>query len=102
MVRDALLGISELIAGFALIIGSDACSRFTNWTDRTTCMLFGDGAGAVVLASSSGKKGILASWLKADGDLGKNIAMPGGGSRDPELEKVRVEHSHGQTWVVGK
>jgi 3-oxoacyl-[acyl-carrier-protein] synthase III len=47
---------------YALVIGSDACSRFTNWTDRSTCLLFGDGAGAVVLGPSRRNR-ILTSFI---------------------------------------
>src|SRR6266536_2783823 len=56
----------------ALVIGSDALSRLLNWQDRTTCILFGDGAGAVVLrASENGRGGILSTKLRTDGTYAK-------------------------------
>ncbi|NLC77441.1 MAG: ketoacyl-ACP synthase III [Clostridia bacterium] len=68
----------------ALVIGGDALSRITNWSDRSTCVLFGDGAGAVVLeAVADPGNGILGSYLRADGGGGHLLHMPGGGSRCP-------------------
>ena len=51
----------------ALVIGSETFSRILDWEDRTTCVLFGDGAGAVVIAGQDGERGILSSSLHADG-----------------------------------
>jgi len=67
-----------------LLVGADALTKYLDWTDRGTCILFGDGAGAVVLEASEGNNGVLSSWLTAEGSLGKHLVMPGGGSRDPE------------------
>ena len=74
-----------------LVLGSDALSRLLNWEDRTTCILFGDGAGAVVLgASENGNRGILSTRLRTDGSYVKTLYVPGGGSRRPaNLETVR-------------
>jgi 3-oxoacyl-[acyl-carrier-protein] synthase-3 len=66
----------------ALIIGSEVLSSITDWQDRNTCVLFGDGAGAAVLAAvNSG--GILSTYLGSDGSLGDLLMLPGGGSRNP-------------------
>ena len=75
----------------ALVIGADVMSRIVNWTDRSTCVLFGDGAGAVLLAPALGKHGILSTHIHSDGSLSDLIAVPGGGSADPPSEQVLVE-----------
>jgi len=72
-----------------LVVGADTPTKYLNWQDRGTCILFGDAAGAVVLSPSKDDSGILASWLKAEGALGKYLIMPGGGSRDPEEKNGR-------------
>lgn len=59
----------------ALIVGSEVCSRILDWNDRTTCVLFGDGAGAVVLTQSD-TPGILSSHLHADGSYSQILAAP--------------------------
>jgi len=80
----------------ALVIGSDALSRLLNWKDRGTCILFGDGAGAVVLgASHDGAHGILSARLRTDGSYVKTLYVPAGGSLKPaSLESVKKnEHT---------
>ena len=67
-----------------LVVGADTLTKDLNWQDRGTCILFGDGAGAVVLTPSKDDSGFLASWLKSEGHLGGNLIMRGAGSRDPE------------------
>ncbi|MBN2058178.1 MAG: ketoacyl-ACP synthase III [Candidatus Saganbacteria bacterium] len=69
-----------------LVVGADTLTKYLDWSDRGTCILFGDGAGAVVLTATDSGAGILASWLKAEGDLGHHLIMRGAGSRDPELK----------------
>lgn len=65
-----------------LVVGSEVLSRITDWKDRNTCILFGDGAGAAVLAQvNSG--GILSGYLGSDGTQGELLMLPGGGSRHP-------------------
>lgn len=64
----------------ALVIGSETLSRITDWTDRTTCVLFGDGAGAVIL-TASGKPGIISSHLHADGKYKDLLSVPAGISK---------------------
>jgi 3-oxoacyl-[acyl-carrier-protein] synthase-3 len=74
-----------------LVVGSEVMSAILDWTDRSTCILFGDGAGAVVLGPSEGDRGILSTHLHADGNLGDLICVPGGGSRTPPSEKMLSE-----------
>ncbi len=66
-----------------LLVGAEVLSRFTDWEDRTTCILFGDGAGAVVIQRQPGKHGILSTHLHSDGALGDLIRVPAGGSQHP-------------------
>ena len=66
----------------ALVIGAEVLSGFIDWTDRSTCVLFGDGAGACVMAPVS-RGGILATDMGSDGSAGDLLYMPGGGSKYP-------------------
>lgn len=66
-----------------LVIGAEELSKITDYTDRTTCVLFGDGAGAAVLQPSDGKRGIAQTLIKSDGRLTDLLIMPAGGSRRP-------------------
>jgi 3-oxoacyl-[acyl-carrier-protein] synthase-3 len=74
-----------------MVIGADTLTKYLDWTDRNTCILFGDGAGAVILKATDGESGILASYLGAEGSGGKYLIMPGGGSRDPEAKKRFIQ-----------
>jgi len=74
-----------------LVVGSEVMSAITDWTDRNTCVLFGDGAGAAVVSASEGASGVLSTHLRSDGALWELIAVPGGGSRLPPSEKVVTE-----------
>lgn len=74
-----------------LVIGTEIMSRLINWTDRTTCVIFGDGAGAVLLAPSASESGILSTHLHSDGSLWDLICVPGGGSAIPPSEKMLAE-----------
>ena len=74
-----------------LVVGSEVMSAITDWTDRNTCILFGDGAGAAVVSASEGASGVLSTHLRSDGALWELIAVPGGGSRLPPSEKVVTE-----------
>jgi len=79
----------------ALVVGADALTRITDWTDRNTAILFGDGAGAMVLApTSDARRGILTTRLHADGSHVGILYQPGGGSLDPISEKVVKERTH--------
>jgi 3-oxoacyl-[acyl-carrier-protein] synthase III len=74
-----------------MVIGSEVMSAITDWTDRNTCVLFGDGAGAAVVSAGDGERGILSTHLRSDGNLNDLIAVPGGGSRIPPSEKTIAE-----------
>ena len=79
----------------ALVLGADALTRIVDWKDRNTCILFGDGAGAMVLKPTSDeKRGIQSLHLHTDGSLWPILHMPGGGSRNPISQKVVDEKSH--------
>jgi 3-oxoacyl-[acyl-carrier-protein] synthase-3 len=67
----------------ALVIGAETLSRIVNWQDRVTCILFGDGAGAVILGPSEQPGGVLSTVLGADGSGGETLSLPAGGSRLP-------------------
>ncbi len=71
---DSLIRVEQ--ARSALVIGSEVFSRILDWNDRSTCVLFGDGAGAVVLRADS-RPGVLASLLHADGSQAEILAVPG-------------------------
>jgi len=67
----------------ALVIATETLSKITDWKDRNTCVLLGDGAGAAVLKKEKGDSGILSCYLDADGRYGDLLNMPAGGSRLP-------------------
>lgn len=73
----------------ALVIGSEIMSRVVDWNDRSTCVLFGDGAGAVVLGASK-EPGILSTHLHADGTHKDVLYLPLGHSNTPNLESVKM------------
>jgi len=77
----------------ALIIGAEKLSSVTDWTDRSTCVLFGDGAGAVVLGPVK-TGGILSTYLGADGTKGDLLKLPAGGSRIPASTKSIEDKLH--------
>jgi 3-oxoacyl-[acyl-carrier-protein] synthase-3 len=66
-----------------LVIGAEKLSSITDWTDRNTCVLFGDGAGAAILQNREGTHGLLTAVMGADGAKADLLFMPGGGSRCP-------------------
>ena len=77
-----------------LIIGAETLSKITNWKDRRTCVLFGDGAGAAVLQQVEGGLGILSSSLGSDGFRGDYLTQPAGGSRMPASIKTILNDLH--------
>ena len=78
----------------ALIIGTETLSRFVNWKDRNTCILFGDGAGAFVLQASDQPGGVLSAVLHSDGSGGDLLTIRGGGARFPASEATVHEGRH--------
>lgn len=77
-----------------LVVGVECLSKITNWKDRNTCVLFGDGAGAVVLGGVEEGYGFLAFELGADGSGGDLLTVPGGGSRLPLSAEVIRREQH--------
>jgi 3-oxoacyl-[acyl-carrier-protein] synthase III len=72
----------------ALVIGAEVLSRVVDWTDRNTCLLFGDGAGAVVLEAVEGERGVLSTHIHSDGNYWELLCQRGGGSRNPVSQQT--------------
>ncbi|MFC1751889.1 beta-ketoacyl-ACP synthase III [Thermoproteota archaeon] len=91
------MGAQCIQTGFCrhvLVIGADCLSKLVDWTDRSVCILFGDGAGAVVLSEVKPGYGILASELHSKGSVGDILITRGGGSREPFSQRVLEEKLH--------
>ncbi len=78
----------------ALVLGSEILSTITDYTDRGTCILFGDGAGAAVLSDGSDGEGVLSCHLHSDGNLWELIHAPGGGSLHPYSPETSKQWVH--------
>jgi 3-oxoacyl-[acyl-carrier-protein] synthase-3 len=85
---DALIQSNK--AENILVVGGEILSRYVDWTDRSTCVLFGDGAGAVVLQATKGDHGILGTIMKSNGSYADFITMPGGGSNRPANDPTQI------------
>lgn len=81
-------------ASTVLVIGAEVTSKFVDWKDRGTCILFGDGAGAAVVRASADGRGILGTVLGSDGGKAWMIDIPGGGSRMPASEASVAGRQH--------
>ncbi len=77
-----------------LIVSSEVLSRYVDWSDRTTCVLFGDGASSFVLTRSN-EPGIISSYLSGDGSLGDLLKFPAGGSKEPASIYTIKRKEHG-------
>jgi 3-oxoacyl-[acyl-carrier-protein] synthase-3 len=77
-----------------MVIGTDILSKITDYTDRTTCVLFGDGSGAAVVRKSDGAAAILSSYFAADGSSWSLLQQPGGGSRTPATHESVEKRLH--------
>lgn len=77
-----------------LLIGTDTLSKITNWEDRSTCILFGDGAGAAVISAEEGSSGILSVFMGSDGSKADILKVPAGGSRTPISAEVLKSKSY--------
>lgn len=73
-----------------LVIGAEKLSSIVDWTDRNTCVLFGDGAGAAVLRHRGGSHGVISTYMASDGGLSDILYIPGGGSRHP-IDKTNAD-----------
>jgi 3-oxoacyl-[acyl-carrier-protein] synthase-3 len=88
---------SMILSGTArrvLLIGGETLTKITNWKDRSTCVLFGDGAAAVVLEESKDESGILSTYWRADGSLAPLLNVPAGGTRLPASVQTVTENLH--------
>ncbi|MEQ8191671.1 MAG: beta-ketoacyl-ACP synthase III [Candidatus Eremiobacterota bacterium] len=94
----SLVVASQLIATGTyenvLVIGAETLSKFTDWTDRNTCVVFGDGAGAVLLGPVEDGKGLIASAMGSDGSGGEMLKLPAGGSRMPASSDTIKDRLH--------
>jgi 3-oxoacyl-[acyl-carrier-protein] synthase-3 len=78
----------------ALVIGAELLSKFLDWEDRSTCVIFADGAGAMVLSAGEGPRGVLATRMRSDGSMADFIMIPGGGTRAPASVATVQERMH--------
>ena len=91
-----------------LVAGADTLSKFTNWEDRSTCVLFGDGAGVAIVEESDDDSGIISRYWGANGNLGDLLIQPAGGSKMPptketvekKLHTVHMEGNKVFRWAV--
>jgi 3-oxoacyl-[acyl-carrier-protein] synthase-3 len=87
-----------------LVVGVELLSRVLNWSDRTTCVLFGDGAGAVVLGAAEpadpSKRGVISTKIFTDGSLASSLSIPGGGSELP-LTHATLDEAKNKVQMVG-
>jgi 3-oxoacyl-[acyl-carrier-protein] synthase III len=90
---QAYAALAGGLAENALVVGSETLSKIINWHDRSTCVLFGDGAGAVVLERVSGG-GFVGFELGSDGEGGKELSVPAGGSRNPVTAETVAQELH--------
>ncbi|MBC7789656.1 MAG: ketoacyl-ACP synthase III [Anaerolineae bacterium] len=77
-----------------LVIAAEKMSAIVDWTDRSTCVLFGDGAGAAILQKSKHGRGILSSFMRSDGTLAELLYRPAGGATLPMSEAVLTDRGH--------
>ena len=79
---------------YALVIGAEILTQYVDYTDRQTCVLFGDGAGAAVLGAVEGDRGILAARIRSDGRYEEQLFSPGGGTRKPPTAETLAAGDH--------
>jgi 3-oxoacyl-[acyl-carrier-protein] synthase-3 len=79
---------------YALVIGAEVLSRYVDYTDRSTCILFGDGAGAAVLGPAEGDRGVLSTRIYSDGRFAEQLYSPGGGTRIPPTAETLAGGMH--------
>jgi 3-oxoacyl-[acyl-carrier-protein] synthase III len=79
-----------------LVVAAETLSKITDWTDRSTCVLFGDAAGAAILQATEEDKGVISYYLAADGDYSDYglLGIPGGGSRNPASHETVDKRMH--------
>jgi len=97
MIYAMIVAEGLILSGAAkriLLVAPEMLSRVTNWEDRSTCVLFGDAAGAMILEESFDASGMLSHYWGADGSLGDLLYVPAGGSRIPATEKSVAAKLH--------
>jgi 3-oxoacyl-[acyl-carrier-protein] synthase-3 len=77
-----------------LVVGAETLTKIVDWTDRTTCVLFGDGAGAVVVGRVGEGRGFISTYMASDGSMGDLLKLPAGGSRMPCTEETLRQGFH--------
>ncbi|MBI3951272.1 MAG: ketoacyl-ACP synthase III [Acidobacteria bacterium] len=77
-----------------LLVGAELLSRYVDYTDRSTCVIFGDGAGAAVIRATEEPRGILAARIRSDGDFADFLFTPGGGTRSPASKDTLDNRMH--------
>jgi len=77
-----------------LLVGTEVLSRFTDWEDRSTCILFGDAAGAVIIEATEEDRGIMSTHLSSNGSMWDLLYLPGGGSRYPASKESIKKKVH--------
>ena len=85
--------IASYQAETVLVVGGEVMSKFVDWEDRATCVLFGDGAGAAVLRGCPEGEGIISTHMRSDGALAEHLCIPAGGSRSPLSDGALAEHA---------
>src|ERR687894_1446264 len=78
----------------ALVIGAEVLTQYVDYTDRSTCVIFGDGAGAAILGAVEGERGILAARIRSDGRFAEQLYAPGGGTRLPATAETIASGQH--------
>lgn len=91
-VADSMIRTGQ--SKYALVIGAEILTQYVDYTDRQTCVLFGDGAGAAVLGAAEGDRGILAARIRSDGRYLEQLFSPGGGTRRPPSAETLAAGDH--------
>ncbi len=81
-------------ARYALVIGAEVLTQYVDYTDRATCVIFGDGAGAAVLGATDADRGLMASRIRSDGRFTEQLFAPGGGTRMPATAETLASGHH--------
>jgi 3-oxoacyl-[acyl-carrier-protein] synthase III len=93
--------ISNHVYNTVLVIGADKLTSIVDWSDRNTCVLFGDGAGAAILRNRGASHGVIATHMGSDGEFTDILFMPGGGSRCP-ITPENVDQKLNTIKMLGK
>ena len=92
MIANSLIAAEQF--EHVAVLGAETLTRVTDCEDRSTCVLFGDGAGAAIMGPGDGERGVLAAYTGADGSLGRLLNLPAGGSRRPASHETVDAREH--------